>query len=186
MRHQYLHCYYMVSGDDFFDLRTEIGPGKKCTALCYVMFIFMTAGDTVASRDRPQELSDEDIICYRLKMCYIVYQPCILIAHSPRWVRESGVIYQKTCALLMRVEDDSPVFGNLIKIYVVQNHIIFHVSLLKTSSFNVHLQAYTVTHTTSLETIRHSELLNPFPLHIHRVSSLSLIVCKHHICNTLS
>ena len=28
MRHQYLQCYYALSGDNLFDSDTEIGPGR--------------------------------------------------------------------------------------------------------------------------------------------------------------
>lgn len=35
MRHQYLQCYYSISGDDLFDCNAEIGPGLDCCVFVY-------------------------------------------------------------------------------------------------------------------------------------------------------
>ena len=67
---------------------------------------------------------------------------------------------------------------------------LFFITVMKTSTFNKHFQAYIIEPTPNTKVIFCTQLLNPFPLHIHRISSggssLSLIICKHHICGTLS
>ena len=77
---------------------------------------------------------------------------------------------------------DHPVFGNLEDIFVIDNRVLFQLSVLETSNFNVHLQAHTVNHTQDREILLHKNLPSPFPMHIHRVtvddSSFSVIICK--------
>ena len=84
---------------------------------------------------------------------------------------------------------DHPVFGNLEDIFVIDNRVLFQLSVLETSNFNVHLQAHTVNHTQDREILLHKNLSSPFSMHIHRVtvddSSFSVIICKYHICNVL-
>ena len=38
-RHQYLQCYYHLSGDAMFEKNTEIGPGGSFTVVCMCMHI---------------------------------------------------------------------------------------------------------------------------------------------------
>ena len=113
----------------------------------------------------------------------------ILSLLRPKWVKVNSILYQKPCALLLRVEMDHPVFGNLEDIFVIDNRVLFQLSVLETSNFNVHLQAHTVNHTQDREILLHKNLPSPFPMHIHRVtvddSSFSVIICKYHICNVL-
>ena len=98
-------------------------------------------------------------------------------------------MYQKPCALLIGTQNDYPLFGRVDDMVVVHNQVMCHLTVMNTLTFNQHFQAYSIDHTSNTRTISHSELLYPFPLHIHRISSehssLSLIVCMHHITVTL-
>ena len=105
-------------------------------------------------------------------------------------MKRDGILYQKPCAVLLRVENDQPVFGRLEEIFIVNNRILLHVSLLHTCTFDNHLQAYIINTLLNSEMTLPTQLYSPFPMHIHRVTSfegrdVSVIVCKHHICSIL-
>lgn len=98
-----------------------------------------------------------------------------------------GILYQKPCALLLGVDDDYPLFGRLDDIFIIDNRFLFSVTLLNTLLFNHHYQGYVIDQTSNTNIIAHSQLLSPFPMHIHSLPSqtLKIIICKHHICGTL-
>ena len=191
MRHQYLQCYYSISGDNLFDACTEIGPGMQCTFNGHLCYHNTILGDTVATRNRPLELMEETNECYRLVVDLLSYEVYAFM-NRPNWVKVDSVTYQKPSALLVGYTNDYPLFGRLEDIYIVNSMILFNVTLLQTLTFNDHLQAYVVQQSSDSSVIPHTQLLNPFPMHIHRVNSSandseaqSVIVCKYNICNVL-
>ena len=53
------------------------------------------------------------------------------------WVKVSGVLYKKPCALLLRVKDDYPQFGKLKDIFVLNSaRITCFVQIIETSTFS--------------------------------------------------
>ena len=106
-----------------------------------------------------------------------------------KWVKVGDILYKEPCALLVGVEEDDPVFGRLKSIYVVNDRIIFELNIFQTHYFHSHYYSYIVSSTSSNKLFLSSQLLSPFPVHIHRLhaqnSTHLAIVPKYHICGTL-
>ena len=76
-------------------------------------------------------------------------------------------------------------FGRLDDIFVMNDRLLFNVTVMETTTLNEHVKAYTVTPTSRT---MNTQLLIPFPVHIHHSVSPEanlVIVCKHHISGTL-
>lgn len=105
-------------------------------------------------------------------------------------MKKNGLLYKPSCVLVLQIEDDYPVFGQLQSIYVVDsNAIFFSIQLYKTFDYNTHCHAYLVSVTPTLKTIHFSSLYSVFPLvlrklsvddHLHRC-----VVVKHHLLHSL-
>lgn len=106
------------------------------------------------------------------------------------WVKVSGTLYKKPCALLLGVTDDYPQYGKLQKVYILDSdRVAFYVQILETTSFNSHYHAYVVQGTSAHRVVLHCDLHSPFPSHVHSIKVNTtvhqVVVPKYHICGTL-
>ena len=113
-----------------------------------------TAGDTVALRDRPPEAQTGDTYYRLLSYRHVHMQTtvhvtdlytrsictCILVyTHRAKWVKVGGILYKTPCALLLRIVDDYPQFGNLTDVYVLNSTlVVFNVCVMETVTFLSH------------------------------------------------
>ena len=80
------------------------------------------------------------------------------------WVAINGTEY-KNCGLLLRAEDDAPVF-KLFAVYLCDHKVYFHVNALDTLQYNAHFHCFIVKLCQRESIIRHSDLLLYVPHHI--------------------
>lgn len=105
-------------------------------------------------------------------------------------MKTHGILYKQSCVVVLRIEDDYPVFGQVKDIYVVNSYDVhFRVKLLSTDQFNTHCHSYFVSLTTNYCTIQASSLLDVFPLYLRKISlNGKLHQCinvKHHILHSV-
>ena len=95
----------------------------------------------------------------------------------------------KPCALLVRVEDDYPQFGELQDIYIVDgNRVVCDIKPYHTTSFLKHYHAFVVCPTQDSELVC-IDLYNHLPYHVRQVHhdgvNKRIIVPQYHNCATL-
>ena len=104
-------------------------------------------------------------------------------------MKVEGITYKSPCSVVLRVEDDYPVFGHLKGIYAVDDNITLHVRLAETIAFDEHYHSYVLKATESFETVPVKRLYDPWPLHCRKMEvdrkMQQMIVLKHHILGTL-
>ena len=112
-----------------------------------------------------------------------------LLFDSTKWVKVNGVLYKPCSAVVLDAVNDSPVFGLIKSIYVIQNTVFLYVQILSTRFFNRHYYSYVIEHTTEYKLLVTQNVLLPNVFHIRRLivnNSPSLcIVPKFHIAGTL-
>ena len=111
----------------------------------------------------------------------------MLFFHRTKWVCIAGITYKPVCAIVLEVKDDYPIFGRIVEIFVQENNkVAFYVRVMRTVNFLYHYHAYCIEQTDVSKLITVNSLLDPFPLHIRRLSSVcQVIIQKHHIIGTL-
>ena len=103
-----------------------------------------------------------------------------------KWAKLNGQVYKPPCAVVLGVEDDYPVFGQVDGIYAVESRLVAEVNVMTTAQFSVHYHGYVVERTSTYKIVRLSSLHSPFPLHVRKLPNLDLIIImKHHITGTL-
>ena len=103
-----------------------------------------------------------------------------------KWVRVNETMYKPPCAVVLGVEDDDPVFGQVKQVYIVDsNRVVLYVQVMHTTGFNQHFHAYMIEGTHVYKTVLVDILYSPFPLHIRRLHICQIIIVKHHIVGTL-
>lgn len=80
---------------------------------------------------------------------------------------------KKPCALLLSFTNDSPEFGELLDILLIEDEVYFHVQLQETVYFTEHFQAYIIRKRSTKQTIDQAKLLNFLPLHIRSIRGLN-------------
>ena len=105
---------------------TRLPPILILYHYCNTMNLKRT-GDRVATRDYLIELREESE-CYRgghgYRFTSILLRICIF---RPSWVKVEGITCRNLCALLMRIENEYPLFGSLGDMFV--NDRVFFRSL---------------------------------------------------------
>lgn len=106
------------------------------------------------------------------------------------WVKRNGVLYKPSCVVVLRVEDEYPMFGQIKDIYVVNSYdVYFRVKLLSTDQFNSHCHSYFVSVTSDYCSVQASSLLDVFPLYLRKMTIKGklhqCITVKHHILHSL-
>ena len=101
-------------------------------------------------------------------------------------MRKSNILYKPGCVVVLGIEHDYPIFGQIEDIYVVDSNIVYiRVKSLVTLSFNSHYHAYFVNTTRNFSTICLSLLYNVFPLALRKIFTDGnyhhCVVVKHHI-----
>lgn len=100
-----------------------------------------------------------------------------------------GTLYKPDGAVVLQVSDDSPEFGQIKAVHIIDNCVVLYVQLMSTSHFIEHYHAYIVEYTSHYVPVIVSDLFSPFPLCIRRIlinDSTSLcIVPRFHIVGTL-
>ena len=107
--------------------------------------------------------------------------------HRANWVKVEGITYKSSCSVVLRVEDDYPVFGHHKGIYVVDD-ITLHVRVAETIAFDEHYHSYVLKATESFEIVPVIRLRS-LALHCRKMEvdgkMQQMIVLKHHILGTL-
>ena len=100
-----------------------------------------------------------------------------------------GITYKTPCSVVLRVEDDYPVFGHLKGIYIVNDSVTLHVRVAETIAFDEHYHSYILKTTESFETVPVKSLYDPWPLHCRKMEidgkMQQIILLKHHILGTV-
>ena len=110
--------------------------------------------------------------------------------HRARWIKVAGVLYKSPCAVLLKLENDYPQYGQVIEILVVNSFcVMFNVCVMTTVSFLSHFNAYFVSPSPVHRVIPLSKLHSPFPVHIYHVVcsgvTKQVAVPKFHISGCL-
>lgn len=106
------------------------------------------------------------------------------------WIGVHGTKYiPNECILLIRSENETPVFGMLRIIWVVNfQAVLFRVSMLETVDFNVHINAYRVQEpalAAGLELVLQDQLLSHEVLHIYNFNGDQYISPKTYLSDIL-
>lgn len=114
---------------------------------------------------------------------------CITCYHRVNWVKVEGITYKSPCSVVLRVEEDYPVFGHLKGIYIVNDNVTLHVRVTETITFDEHHHSYILKATKSFETVPVKKLYDPWPLHCRKLEvdgkMQQMIILKHHILGTV-
>ena len=105
-----------------------------------------------------------------------------------KWVTIAGQKYQPMCIVILGVNEDYPVFGQVQELYMIDTTkpIMAIVTVMPTLTFNVHYHGNILGYCTSSKAISLKKLHSPFPLHARRCpNGDKLVVMKHHISGTL-
>ena len=81
--------------------------------------------------------------------------------HRANWVKVEGITYKNSCSVVLRVEDDYPVFGHLKGIYIVDD-ITLHVRVAETIACDEHYHSYVLKATESFEIVPVKRLYDPW------------------------
>lgn len=120
-----------------------------------------------------QNLSGSDFESAKREMLNFLELDVALVTsvHRTSWAGVHGTKYiPNECILLVKSENETPVFGTLRVIWLVNLQVVvFRVSVLETVNFNVHLNAYRVqepAQATGLDLVLHDHLLSHEVMHI--------------------
>ena len=99
------------------------------------------------------------------KLSAITMSPC----HYANWIKTSINEYRIGDGIIIRVdsENDLPVIGKILKLYVVNGEICFEVRMFS-SQYEPHYRVYTFNQAVANDIhVYHSEILMQVPVHIH-------------------
>lgn len=120
-----------------------------------------------------QNLSGSDFESANWEMLNFLELDVALVTsvHRTSWAGVHGTKYiPNECILLVKSENETPVFGTLRVIWLVNLQVVvFQVSVLETVNFNVHLNAYRVqepAQETGLDLVLHDHLLSHEVMHM--------------------
>ena len=130
--------------------------------------------------DFPADVSEVYWCVYKYSILLSVFYNCNYMFHRAKWVEICRSTYKKPC-IVLEIEDDFPVFGRLITIYVLDKKIIFSVQVLHTHSFDPHFHSYRVNNTTNTRCVSYDELLSYMPLHERVISGHVLVSLKYQL-----
>lgn len=99
----------------------------------------------------------------------------------------AGQKYQATCVVILGVDEDYPVFGQVKTVYMIDTtQPMAIVTVMTTLAFNMHYHGYILANSTSTRIISLKMLHSPFPLHARTCPNGDrLVVMKHHISGTV-
>lgn len=80
----------------------------------------------------------------------------------------NGVTYKPTCIVLLRYEDDMPVFGHIVDIFSFQNNYYLATEVYTTCTFNQHYHAYEVKPTSTMQICEVKSLKDYHPLWVYQ------------------
>ena len=106
--------------------------------------------------------------------------------YRTKWTVINGVLYKLYAIIVLGVNDDYPVFGQVCDIFASDSNIFFKVKKLITTAFSQHHHMYTVEYSTDYKTVSYDNLYCNVTLHLRQIrmadsTSLLGIVPKYHI-----
>ena len=115
----------------------------------------------------------------------------ITSVYCTSWISKHGTKYiPGECILLVRSENEMPVFGTLRIIWVLNLQlIVFRVSILETVDFNEHLNAYRVeesSQASGLDLVLHNHLLSHEVMHIFKYDGGKYVSPKTYLGDLLN
>ena len=142
------------------------------------------AGTPLTESSFPSELHAYSAMpCYRYVL-YLTY--CVgsvsksdnaPVFYSAKWIRVNGVLYKKPAAILCGMENNQPVFGNIIDLFVIgSNRLVACVRRYTTISFMKHCHAYHIERTSTTEIVSLASC--PTTFHIRTLIDRLVIVPK--------
>lgn len=87
--------------------------------------------------------------------------------YIPKYVRINGSKYTTNCIVVLAVECDLPVFGQIQLIAYAAKNVTFVVQKLHTLTYDTHLHAYEVSGTDELTAVCYHDLVDWHPLSTH-------------------
>lgn len=99
-------------------------------------------------------------------------------------------MYKPACMVLLRFEDDMPIFGRIVDIFSFQNHFYLATELYITYTYNHHYHAYEVTTASTMEICEVKLLKDYHPLWIYQSYNQHLldtyfIPLKYYVLNDM-
>ena len=73
--------------------------------------------------------------------------------YRANWIKVSGVLFKKPCVLLYSIDEEQPVFGDVIDLFVFGTRPIAFVRLYRTISFLRHYHAYHIERSSTTDLI---------------------------------
>lgn len=92
-----------------------------------------------------------------------------------------GTVYKKSAILIVRAEDEYPVFGEVSNVYIYEEQVLFKVCIFHTASYDPHFHAYELSRTLEVCYVKYDDLLSYIPLHLKKSpnNTKSLVILKH-------
>lgn len=144
------------------------------------------------SNGRTEHLTGRDFESARREIInFLGWEASLIInVYLTSWIGVHGTKYiPNECVLLIRSENETPVFGMLRIIWVVNfQAVLFRVSMLETVDFNVHINAYRVQEpalAAGLELVLQDQLLSHEVLHIYNFNGDQYISPKTYLSDIL-
>ena len=110
-----------------------------------------------------------------------------VLLYRTNWLRLNGVLFKKPCALLLRIEEEQPVFTKVLDVYVFGQRPIAYTQLYKTDSFIRHYHVYTLSLSPLYEVVSLDSVSITY--HVKQLelegTISSVIIPKHYICQSI-
>lgn len=87
-----------------------------------------------------------------------------------------GVLYKKPAALLLKVDDEQPVFVKILDVYVVGQKPVAYCQLFSYIKFCRHYHAFIISPTTAHVLVTLESLSHPTPYHIRKIGGEHAII----------
>ena len=97
------------------------------------------------------------------------------------WVDVDGTMYKKPCVLITRADEETPIFGKLLEIYIVNQKVYLEVQEHSTTEFDHHYHCYNVQLTFTKYVMCHNKLLSHQVRWSPKGIGTLCVVPKHHI-----
>ena len=104
------------------------------------------------------------------------------------WIKFDGVLYKKPSAILAGVEEDLPVFAEVVDVFVYSNKPILYTRLFQTEHYNHHYHCFVLKAKPLYKVVDIESIRQPTVYHIRKLpsdTSAYAIVPKFFVCGTV-
>ena len=107
--------------------------------------------------------------------------PQATIRKTLKKVTINGITYKHQTIVVVSMDDDSPYFGEIESIYLIDNNYYFKYKCLKTVGFNYHFFAYRVREINVKEIIQYDFLRSTTPCIFVEINSVSYVAPRYRL-----